>query len=167
MEREWYDEDYRGWRYDPECYCRRCFPVYLNNQHERLRESEESSSKGRYTLRHMRLSFDESPLPLDRPQNGLGSSLVRLNRKEVVWQLSKTNRSPCPPQRALVRNSQMTFNGRRSLWKSMNVSIDEDFKKFVESYRCRICKKDLNLDNFGGLGPNHGIFCNICYKLVR
>lgn len=42
---------------------------------------------------------------------------------------------------------------------------DFDFKKFVESYRCRICKVDLNLDNFGGLGPNHGIFCRNCYKI--
>jgi hypothetical protein len=41
---------------------------------------------------------------------------------------------------------------------------EEWFKNFVESYRCRVCKKDLNLNNFGGLGSNHGIFCNICFK---
>lgn len=36
------------------------------------------------------------------------------------------------------------------------------FKEFVESYRCRICKVDLTLENFGDLGPNHGIFCKNC-----
>jgi hypothetical protein len=41
---------------------------------------------------------------------------------------------------------------------------DKWFKEFVESYRCRVCKIDLNLDNFGGLGPNHGIFCRKCYE---
>lgn len=41
--------------------------------------------------------------------------------------------------------------------------MELDFKKFVESYRCRICKTPLTLDNFGGLGPNHGIFCKDCY----
>ena len=40
--------------------------------------------------------------------------------------------------------------------------MEFDFKKFVESYRCRLCKVDLNMDNFGGLGPNHGIFCKNC-----
>lgn len=45
------------------------------------------------------------------------------------------------------------------------MSFDEVwFKKFVESYRCRICKVDLNLDNFGGLGDNHMIFCIDCKK---
>lgn len=39
------------------------------------------------------------------------------------------------------------------------------FKKFVESYRCRICKIQLNLDNFGGLGENHGIFCKLLLKI--
>lgn len=39
---------------------------------------------------------------------------------------------------------------------------DEWVKDFVESYRCRICKTSLNLNNFGGLGPNHGIFCKNC-----
>lgn len=37
-----------------------------------------------------------------------------------------------------------------------------DFKTFVESYRCRLCKIQLSMDNFGGLGPNHGIFCGNC-----
>jgi hypothetical protein len=41
---------------------------------------------------------------------------------------------------------------------------DLDFKKFVESYRCRLCKIPLTLDNFGGLGPNHGIFCEKCIE---
>jgi hypothetical protein len=40
----------------------------------------------------------------------------------------------------------------------------EDWKNFVESWRCRICKKDLNLDNFGGLGPNHFIGCSECLE---
>lgn len=45
----------------------------------------------------------------------------------------------------------------------MKQSIDDKmFKEFVESYRCRICKIDLTLDNFGGLGPNHMIFCKDC-----
>lgn len=39
---------------------------------------------------------------------------------------------------------------------------DKWFKDFVESYRCRICKTPLTLDNFGGIGPNHMIFCNTC-----
>lgn len=43
---------------------------------------------------------------------------------------------------------------------------DAWFKDFVESYRCRICKKDLNLDNFGGLGSNHGIFCKNCVNFL-
>lgn len=38
----------------------------------------------------------------------------------------------------------------------------DSFKEFVESYRCRICKKPLTLDNFGGLGENHMIFCIDC-----
>jgi len=41
--------------------------------------------------------------------------------------------------------------------------MDLDFKKFVESYSCRICKVPLTMGNFGGLGPNHGIFCKDCY----
>jgi len=41
---------------------------------------------------------------------------------------------------------------------------DFDFKKFVESYRCRLCKIPMTLDNFGGLGPNHGIFCEKCIE---
>lgn len=39
---------------------------------------------------------------------------------------------------------------------------EDDFKKFVESYKCRICKQPLNLDNLGGLGENHMIFCKDC-----
>lgn len=48
--------------------------------------------------------------------------------------------------------------------KSLSEAVFSDkwFKEFVESYRCRICKTDLTLDNFGGLGPNHGIFCKSC-----
>lgn len=45
------------------------------------------------------------------------------------------------------------------------MDIDEKwFKKFVESYRCRICKEPLTLDNFGGTGDNHMIFCKKCGK---
>lgn len=32
----------------------------------------------------------------------------------------------------------------------------------LKNYRCRICKVDLNLDNFGGLGENHMIYCKNC-----
>ena len=50
------------------------------------------------------------------------------------------------------------------------MKTDEDydkwFKKFVESYRCRICKTDLTLDNFGGLGENHMIYCKDCEKFL-
>lgn len=42
-----------------------------------------------------------------------------------------------------------------------------NFKKFVESYRCRICKIPLTLDNFGGLGENHMIFCKNCALFMR
>lgn len=42
-------------------------------------------------------------------------------------------------------------------------NYDELFKDFVESYRCRICKTPLNLDNFGGVYENHGIACKDCY----
>lgn len=53
-----------------------------------------------------------------------------------------------------------------SITRKQRISTIDDkwFKEFVESYRCRICKVSLTLDNFGGLGPNHGIFCNICYE---
>jgi hypothetical protein len=37
-----------------------------------------------------------------------------------------------------------------------------DLEEFIKGYRCRICKVDLNVDNFGGLGNNHGIFCLDC-----
>lgn len=39
---------------------------------------------------------------------------------------------------------------------------DKWFKEFVESYRCRICKIDFDLNNFGGIGSNHMIFCKDC-----
>lgn len=48
------------------------------------------------------------------------------------------------------------------LRKLTEEQYDEWFKEFVESYRCRICKKDLNLENFGGIGVNHMIFCKNC-----
>jgi len=45
--------------------------------------------------------------------------------------------------------------------------IDEVwFKEFVESYRCRVCKTPLNLDNFGGIYENHGIACKECYPKI-
>lgn len=40
------------------------------------------------------------------------------------------------------------------------------FKEFVESYRCRICKEDLTLDSFGGIGENHMIFCKDCKYVI-
>ena len=33
---------------------------------------------------------------------------------------------------------------------------------FIKGWRCRICKTALTVDNFGGLGYNHGIFCSDC-----
>lgn len=59
----------------------------------------------------------------------------------------------------------MPLNGLRSLWidtKEMTDEYEDWFKEFVESYRCRICKVDLTLDNFGGVGNNHMVFCRDC-----
>lgn len=36
------------------------------------------------------------------------------------------------------------------------------FKGFVEGWLCRICKIPLTLDNFGGVGENHMIYCKDC-----
>jgi hypothetical protein len=46
----------------------------------------------------------------------------------------------------------------------MKVFDENWFKKFVESYRCRICKIPLNLENLGGFGENHMIYCKDCRK---
>lgn len=50
------------------------------------------------------------------------------------------------------------------VWNETSIEVmnEETFKRFVESYRCRICKTSLNLDNFGGLGDNHMIYCLDC-----
>lgn len=60
----------------------------------------------------------------------------------------------------MVGSSQYT----KSLYEApmSDEEYAEWFKEFVEGWRCRICKKDLNLDNFGGVGENHMIFCKGC-----
>lgn len=60
---------------------------------------------------------------------------------------------------ALPRASPIT---PAKLARGSDAEYAEWFKNFVESYRCRICKVDLTLTNFGGVGSNHMIFCKDC-----
>lgn len=59
---------------------------------------------------------------------------------------------------------QSTSQGTKSLYEApmSDEEYGEWFKEFVEGWRCRICKTDLTLDNFGGTGENHMIFCKDC-----